>query len=128
VNEAVKNYIVYGYRVEDTIFGCQKIRSFQKIVKLSNKYEWVEHEHAEWVGKFDNKAYRTFASLDNDDGRLMACRMTSKGLERKKFGGTADKCFILNDDLTDVPIPAKLDRQWYIDLAYKRLRDFGVIV
>lgn len=129
VNEAVKNYIVYGYRVEDTIFGCRELRKFQKIVKLSSKYEWVEHEIGQGLTlKFDNKAYRTFASLDDTDGRLMACRMTSKGLERKKFGGTADKCFILNDDLNGVPIPRKLDYGWYIDLARKRLDDFGVSV
>lgn len=129
VNEAVKNYIVYGYRVEDTIFGCRELRKFQKIVKLSKKYEWVEHEIGQgFAVKFDNKAYRTFASLADDDGRLMACRMTSKGLERKKFGGTADKCFILNDDLNEVSIPRKLDYQWYIDLARKRLGDFGITV
>lgn len=126
VNEAVKNYIVYGYRVEDTIFACRELRKFQKIVKLSSKYEWVEHEHEQGLTKFDNKAYRTFASLDDSDGRLMACRMTSKGLERKKFGGTADKCFILNDDLTGVSIPRKLDYGWYIALARKRLEDFGI--
>ena len=126
VNEAVKNYIVYGYRVEDTIFACRELRKFQKIVKLSNKYEWVEHEHGQGCTKFDNKAYRTFASLDDTDGRLMACRMTSRGLERKKFGGTADKCFILNDDLNGVPIPRKLDYGWYISLARKRLEDFGI--
>ena len=128
VNEAVKNYIVYGYRVEDTIFGCRELRKFQKVVKLSNKYEWVEHEHEQGTTKFDNKAYRTFASCDSRDGRLMACRITSKGLEKKKFGGTADKCFIFNDDLNGVPIPKKLDYSWYIDLAYKRLNDFGVNV
>ena len=128
VNEAVKNYIVYGYRVEDTIFACRELRKFQKIVKLSSKYEWVEHENGQGLTKFDNKAYRTFASLDDSDGRLMACRMTSKGLERKKFGGTADKCFILNDDLNGVPIPKKLDYSWYISLARKRLEDFGVSV
>ena len=127
VNEAVKNYIVYGYRVEDTIFGCRELRKFQKIVKLSSKYEWVEHEIGQGLTlKFDNKAYRTFASLDDTDGRLMTCRMTSKGLERKKFGGTADKCFILNDDLNGVPIPTKLDYGWYINLARKRLEDFGI--
>ena len=126
VNEAVKNYIVYGYRVEDTIFGCRELRKFQKIVKLSSKYEWVEHENGQRPSKFDNKAYRTFASLDDTDGRLMACRVTAKGLERKKFGGTADKCFIFNDDLNGVPIPKKLDYQWYINLAIKRLGDFGV--
>lgn len=128
VNQAVKDYIVYGISVEDTIFGCRDLRKFQKIVKLSKLYQWVEHEHENGATKFDNKAYRTFASLDDSDGRLMACRMTSKGLERKKFGGTADKCFIFNDDLTDISIPKKLDYQWYIDLAYKRLNDFGVNV
>lgn len=126
VNQAVKDYIVYGISVEDTILGCRELRKFQKIVKLSNKYQWVEHEYEQGTTKFDNKAYRTFASLDDSDGRLMACRITEKGLERKKFGGTADKCFILNDDLNGVSIPKKLDFQWYIDLAYKRLVDFGV--
>ena len=128
VNQAVKDYIVYGITVEDTIFGCRDLRKFQKIVKLSKLYQWVEHEHENGITKFDNKAYRTFASRDDSDGRLMACRVTSKGLERKKFGGTADKCFIFNDDLTDISIPKKLDYQWYIDLAIKRLNDFGVNV
>lgn len=126
VNKAVKDYIVYGISVEDTILGCREFRKFQKIVKLSSKYEWVEHEEEQRNVKFVNKAYRTFASLDDADGRLLTCRMTSKGLERKKFGGTADKCFIYNDDVNGVPIPSKLDYQWYIDLAKKRLEDFGV--
>lgn len=128
VNQAVKDYIVYGISVEDTIFGCRELRKFQKIVKLSNKYQWVEHEHERGTTQFDNKAYRTFASRDDSDGRLMACRMTSKGLERKKFGGTADRCFICNDDLNSVQIPKKLDYQWYINMARKRLEDFGVNV
>ena len=126
VNQAVKDYIVYGISVEDTILGCRELRKFQKIVKLSSKYQWVEHEEGNRTIKFDNKAYRTFASRDDSDGRLMACRMTSKGLERKKFGGTADRCFICNDDLNCIQIPKKLDYSWYIDLAYKRLEDFGV--
>ena len=128
VNEAVKNYIVYGYRVEDTIFGCRELRKFQKIVKLSNKYEWVEHENGHRTTKLVNKAYRTFASSDSNDNRLMACRMKDGKLERKKFGGTADRCFIFNDDLNGVPIPSKLDYQWYINLAKKRLEDFGLCI
>ena len=128
VNEAVKNYIVYGDSVEDTILGCKEFRKFQKVVKLSNLYERVEHENGQGNIRFANKAYRTFASLDNTDGMLKACRTTPKGVEKKKFGGTADRCFICNDDIRDMPIPAKLDRQWYIDLAYKRLNDFGVEV
>lgn len=125
VNEAVKNYIVYGHLVEDTIFACKELRKFQKIVKLSKKYRWVEHENGQGLTKFDNKAYRVFASLDYSDGRLLKC----DGVRNPaKFGNTPDQCFIYNDDITNVPIPSKLDRRYYIDLAIKRLRDFGVEV
>jgi len=126
VNQAIRDYIVYDYSVEDTIFGCRELIKFQKVVKLSNKYEWVEYENGLRATKFVNKAYRTFASNSDNDGRLMACRMKDGKLERKKFGGTADKCFIYNGDLSSVPIPDKLDKQWYVNLTYKRLKDFGV--
>lgn len=123
VNEAVKNYILYGVRVEDTVFGCRDFRKFQKIVKLSNKYKWVEHEEGQGTVKYDNKAYRVFASRDDLDGRLLKC----DGVRNPaKFGNTPDRCFIFNDDIRGVPIPRKLDYSWYINLAKKRLEDFGV--
>lgn len=125
VNEAVKNYIVYGHSVESTIYGCKEFRKFQKVVKLSKLYKWVEHENGQRNIKLVNKAYRVFASNSYSDGRLLKC----DGVRNPaKFGNTPDKCFIFNDDLTGVAIPDKLDRQWYINLAYSRLRDFGVIV
>lgn len=125
VNEAVKNYMIFGTPVEVTINSCTDFRKFQKIVKLSNKYRWVEHENGQGTTKFDNKAYRVFASLDNMDGRLLKC----DGVRNPaKFGNTPDRCFICNDDIRDMPIPSKLDRQYYVDLAIKRLNDFGVAV
>lgn len=125
VNEALRNYMIFGTPVEITINACSDFRKFQKIVKLSNKYRWVEHENGQGLTKFDNKAYRVFASLDNTDGRLLKC----DGVRNPaKFGNTPDRCFIYNDDVTNMPIPSKLDRQYYIDLAIKRLNDFGVIV
>jgi DNA polymerase len=123
VNKAVTNYLVYGMKVEDTVYSCQNFRDFQKVVKLSNKYKWVEHEYGNGTIKFDNKAYRVFASLDNRDGRLLKC----DGVRNPaKFGNTPDRCFIFNDDLTGVPIPSKLDREYYVALAKKRLEDFGI--
>lgn len=44
VNEAMKNYILKGIPVERTVNCCVDMIKFQKIVKLSNKYKWVEHE------------------------------------------------------------------------------------
>lgn len=123
VNEALRNYMIFGTPVEVTINACTDFRKFQKIVKLSNKYKWVEHEIGDCNLRFDNKAYRVFASKDKTDGRLLKC----DGVRNPaKFGNTPDKCFIYNDDLKGVEIPSKLDRQYYIDLAKKRLEDFGV--
>lgn len=128
VNEALRNYMIYGTPIEVTINSCSDFRKFQKIVKLSNKYKWVEHEEGNRNVKFDNKAYRVFASCDNRDGRLLKCKPTEKGDKKDKFGNTPDHCFIYNDDLSGVEIPDKLDRGYYISLAKKRLEDFGVEV
>jgi DNA polymerase len=45
----------------------------------------------------------------------------------EKFGNTPDHCFIFNDSVVGVKTPPELDRQWYIDLAKKRLKQFGVV-
>lgn len=141
VNEALRNYMIFGTPVEVTINACSDFRKFQKIVKLSSKYQWVEHEQGynPWYTKrgklnirydsfhkYDNKAYRVFASKDVDDGRLMKCKCTETGSKKDKFGNTPDHCFIYNGDIRGVEIPNKLDRQYYIDLAKKRLEDFGI--
>lgn len=123
VNKAVRNFLLYGASVRRTIYECQDFRMFQKVVKLSNKYRWVEHERASGNIKYANKAYRVFASNDNSDGRLLKC----DGVRNPaKFGNTPDHCFIYNGDLTGVSIPRKLDRGYYVALAKKRLEDFGV--
>lgn len=138
VNEAVRNKLLHGVPVERTIRECADFRKFQKVVKLSNKYKWVEHEQGynpmytprgrridryNSTVKYDNKAYRVFASLDSNDGRLLKC----DGVRNPaKFGNTPDHCFIENGDIRGMKIPKKLDRQYYIDLAKKRLEDFGI--
>lgn len=126
VNAALKNYMIHGIQVEQTVLNCTDLRQFQKVVKLSSKYQWVEHEQSGGNVKFDNKAYRVFASTDTRDGRLLKCKVTEKGDKKDKFGNTPNHCFIENGDVNGIEIPKKLDRQYYIDLAYKRLGDFGV--
>lgn len=123
VNEAIKDFIIKRIPVENTIYGCREFRKFQKIVKLSNKYKWVEHERTSGNVKYDNKAYRIFASSDYRDGRLLKC----DGVRNPaKFGNTPDRCFIFNDDLNGISIPDKLDKEYYVDLAKERLKQFGV--
>ena len=125
VNEAVKDYILKKIPVENTVFGCNELIKFQKVVKLSNKYKWVEHEKGDSKEKFDNKCYRVFASKDQSDGRILKC----DGVRNPaKFGNTPDRCFVVNDDIAGKTTDGfpQLDKQYYIDLAKKRLEDFGV--
>ena len=116
---AMVNYMINNTPVEITINNCKELIEFQKLVKLSSKYEYVEHNGI----KYSYKCYRVFASLDPKDGKIFKCR---SGNNPAKFGNTPDKCFIENGDIHNIPIPAKLDKQYYIDLAKKRLSDFGI--
>lgn len=127
VNEAITMNLVKGTPVEQTIYECNDMRKFQKIVKLSSKYKWVEHEQGRLTKKYDNKAYRVFASNNTFDGRLLKC----DGVRNPaKFGNTPDHCFTFNHAFKEVQFPTyKLNRQYYVDLAKKRLKEkFGVIV
>lgn len=119
VNKALVDYMVNKTSVEETITRCNEMIMFQKLVKLSAKYEYVEHNEI----RYSYKCYRVFASLDPKDGKILKCRT---GNNPAKFGNTPDQCFIENGDIHNMTIPAKLDRKYYIDLAKKRLSDFGI--
>lgn len=155
LNKALVDFMVKKIPVEQTIRQCNDLKDYQKIVKLSDKYTHVEHEHGKShteyltnpkTGKvmkyrsgvaktrvvFDEtvrytyKSYRVFASASQDDGRILKCG-GSRG-KPEKFGSTPDHCFIENDDVNGVKIPAHLDKQWYVEQARKRLKQFGVAV
>ena len=128
INKALVNYMVDGTPVETTINNCTELIEFQKLVKLSSKYEYVEHNGI----RYDYKCYRVFASLDPKDGRILKVKnklnkkTNDYTLTGEKFANTPDQCFIENADIHDIPIPKKLDRKYYIDLAKKRLADFNI--
>ena len=119
INKALVDYFTKKIPVSRTINECDDLIQFQKLVKLSNKYKWVEHNGI----KYHYKCYRVFASKDSSDGKIYKCR---NGNKPAKFGNTPDCCFINNDDINGVKCPSKLDKQWYINLAEGRLKDFGI--
>ena len=144
INKALVDYMVDRIPVEQTINQCDDLIMFQKIVKLSDKYDWVEHEHCtplvSHIGKrviktvyeypnkdkYTYKSYRVFASNDVRDGRLLKRKVVkSKG---DKFGNTSEHSFIFNDSVVGVKVPAKLDKHWYIDSAKSRLKQYGIVV
>lgn len=122
VNKALVDYMMDHVPVEKTIGECDDLIMFQKIAKLSGKYEYVEHNNK----KYTYKCYRVFASTNQSDGRLLKVKKKETGMVGEKFANTPENCFIFNDEVTNIKTPKKLDKQWYIDLAYKRLNDFGL--
>lgn len=132
LNRALVEYMVHGTPVEQTIGECDELIQFQKVVKLSEKYEWVEHEIIKdgqaQPERFSYKSYRVFAARKAGYGRILKCRHFKGRIRRDKFGNTPDSCFVYNDDIKGVHCPAYLDKQWYIKKARDRLSDYGVHV
>ena len=119
VNKALREYMINGTSVEDTINSATELIQFQKIVKLSSKYDYVE-----WYGqKHTNKCYRVFATTVRKYGSIMKVKVKKGNAE--KFANTPIYCYVDNGDITGKSIPSHLDRQWYIELAHERLRQFG---
>lgn len=121
VNKAMVDFMVDGVVPEQTIEECDELKEFQKIVKVSSKY-WKGFHNGEYLS---DKTFRVFASKDGSD--TYVGKIKSPGATVEKFADTPDRCFINNASMDGVQCPEKLDKQWYIDLTYKRLEQFGVL-
>lgn len=120
VNKSIVDYLTKGIYPEETIKGCNILKDFQKIIKISSNYRLGWHN-----GDYLNdKTFRVFASKDKADSYIGKCRDIGETIE--KFANTPEHCFIYNDDVNGLLVTEKLDKRWYIDLAEKRLLDFGI--
>lgn len=123
INKAMVEYMVKGIPVEKTIRECDELIMFQKIVKLTGKYDYVEHNGQ----RYDFKCYRVFASRVACDGQILKCKRVGPDLKKDKFGNTPGMCFIDNSDIKGKKTIHRLDLEWYIDLAKRRLSQYGVV-
>lgn len=124
VNQALVNWFTKNIPIEETINNCNELREFQKVVKVTNKYICALHGEQ----RLNEKVLRVFADKRDDAQGVFKVKLKVKdGIEQEvpeKIGNTPDKCFIDNDDIKGKLIPDYLDKQYYIDLAQKRLNDF----
>lgn len=121
INKALADYMIHGIPVRRTIMECQDLREFQLVSRISSKYTHILYGDK----PIKEKCIRVFASNNPADPgvkKVHAVRKTTA-----KLTNSPEHCFIFNDDVKGVPVPDKLDRQWYIDFANKRLSDFGVV-
>jgi hypothetical protein len=124
VNKALVNYFVFEIPLEETINNCNELREFQKLVKVSSKYLYGLHGDK----KLNDKVLRVFADKREDAQGVFKVKLKMKDEIEievpEKIGHTPDKCFIDNDDIKGKIIPDYLDKEYYIELAQKRLNDF----
>lgn len=120
INKALVNYMVKGVPVERTINECQDLREFQLVARLSRKYTHILYG----ARALKERCIRVFASKNADDPGVK--KVKAKTERTEKIQNSPSHCFIFNDDVRGVPVPDRLDRQWYIDFSKKRLSDFGV--
>ena len=124
MNSSIREYLLNDVPVEKTVYGCNDLRDFQKVYKLSGKYAFVMHNGK----RYGEKCYRVFASTNDSDTFLGKSKV--EGATVEKFASCPDHCFIENGDITtakcgDYP----LDKEWYVKEAKKRIREkFGVSV
>lgn len=120
VNKALVEYMIHDVPVEETINRTDELKEFQMIAKIGSKFSHLELGGVE----LDEKTVRVFASKNESDGGLTKIHV-EKGTAFK-FQNSPFHCFIYNNDVNDVKVPSKLDKDWYIEMANKRLKDFGV--
>ena len=114
VNKAVVDYFVKGVSAEETILACNKLIEFQKVTKISSKFEYALYNRR----RMNEKVFRVFA--DKNGKQLMKVKNGTP----TKIAYVPDKCRIVNEDITEMNVPSWLDKKWYISLAKKRINDF----
>lgn len=125
IREAIFNYVVNDVPIEKTIKEETELWKFQKIVKLSSNYRKVTRKVKTINGKtmcdddgiIEGKTFRIFASKDKKDNAIYKVKSNDSAM---RWGDTPEHVFIVNEDVKDMKCPDKLDREYYVSIAYKK--------
>lgn len=117
VNKAIVDYYTKGISVEETIYGSSNLLDYQMVAKITGKFSHflVGNE------KLNEKTIRIFASKKHEEP---ISRIHKNG-NQFKVTNAPDNVFIYNGDIKDVKAPEHLDKNYYIEMAKKRIEDFG---
>lgn len=118
VDNAVVNYFVNGVSPELTVHRSQDKMDFQIIKKTGSTYDGTVYEIF-GRDKPCNKINRVYATTNRSWGRLYKVRHLEG--TRDLVPSLPQHCWLANKDEFDL---RDLDRQYYIDEAWKRIRDY----
>ena len=118
VAKALVEYFVNGTPPEDTINACDDIFQFQIIAKAGAKYREAYHMvDGEKVPV--QKVNRIYATADPRYGKLF--KVKAENDSEAKIEMLPEHCIIDNDNHLTID---DVDKQFYIDMANKRINDF----
>ena len=118
VKKALVEYFAHDIPVEKTINECTDIFDFQIIAQAGAKYKEAFHlVNGEACSV--QKVNRIYATSDEQYGKIY--KVKSENDSVAKIESLPEHCIIDNDNQLSID---KVDRQFYIDLAKKRINDY----
>lgn len=118
VATALREYLLYGTPVEDTINRCEDIFQFQIIAKAGVKYKEVYHI-VDGKKQSVQKVNRVYATADTRYGKIY--KVKAENDSEAKIGSLPEHCIIDNDNKLSI---ADVDKTFYIELAKSQVNDF----
>ena len=124
LNKGVVEYLVNGVDPQTYINSITDYREFQRVVKLTSKFDCLEYNNK----RLPHKCYRCFASKNITDGTIykLKKRYDCQNFQIFKFEGIPDRVYIDNDFIVSKKIDSRLDKSWYVKEIKNRLLGFGI--
>ncbi|WP_199615518.1 ERF family protein [Paenibacillus alkalitolerans] len=123
VSKAVVAHLLDGVPLEETINSCDDMEQFQIVCKAGSTYDKVVWKGSAGEVEVQN-TNRVFASINKEHGTLYKVKLPKAEGEkerRDKIANLPDHCFIANRAGYKIGM---VDKQFYIDLAQKRINDY----
>lgn len=118
VATALKEFLVNGTPVEDTVNACDDIFQFQIVAKAGAKYREAYHVVGDTKEPVQ-KVNRVYATADERYGKLF--KVKAEDDSEAKIESLPEHCIIDNDNQLSI---SDVDRTFYIEMAKKRINDF----
>ncbi len=118
VAKALQEYFVNDTPVEKTINDCNDIFQYQIVAKAGAKYKEAYHLIDD-VPQPIQKVNRVYATTNTRYGKLYKVKEADDS--EAKIESLPEHCIIDNENILTI---ADVDKQFYIDLAIKRINDF----
>ena len=121
---AVVDYFVKGIHPIDTIMNCNDKYMFQLITKTGGSYTATYWKSS--VGDIKvNKVNRVYASKDLNQGNLYKTKIVEKNevktIRKDSIANLPEHCVVDNGDKINIE---DIDKNWYVQVALKRIADF----